>query len=360
MSASVFLGLFSIGTNSHFSGTAWSELCGSKALRLVHRSCCSWCGASSWLLQRRIRQGNLPLLHEGPAFGKWVEAFEFTVWYVLSPKWFHSISNFLTTLVNSCEYHVLAQGLLYCHEGWLESSSIPSQLSEKLPVQFDTSGCEISVQFLMGKTLGTSTIALKRNPSWFSKQLRMCDRCFASQAQSVPDPMNYKNFGSRKAWDLTTIRHESYLHLDHGKLSPWLCVSGFKVETMAWDLLHNVFLGTARDFVASSMKCMIMRGCYDSELTADQVLDYFDKKVRAMCSKHKFPGSIYFFFQNKPSVAGFQTFWLQHSKTHYPTMQGWIFQQSPWSTATIWKEMMTTLNFHPGLRVQLSKSLSGL
>lgn len=43
------------------------------------------------------------------------------------------------------------------------------------------------------------------------KQLRMCDRCLACQGKGAPKEMNYKNFSSTKAWDLTTIYHEGYV-----------------------------------------------------------------------------------------------------------------------------------------------------
>lgn len=117
----------------------------------------------------------------------------------------------------------------------------------------------------------------------------MCDRCLACQGKDAPDPMNYKNFSSRKAYDLTTINHDGYVHLDSSSLTPWLSVPGFNMETMMWDLLHNLYLGTARDFVASALKTLIQHGCYNflGETDMDTVLSYVDARIRKTCSKYK-------------------------------------------------------------------------
>ena len=119
--------------------------------------------------------------------------------------------------------------------------------------------------------------------------LRMCDRCLACQGKGAPDPMNYKNFSSRKAYDLTTINHDGYVHLDSSSLTPWLSVAGFNMETMMWDVLHNLYLGTARDFIASALKTLVLHGCYNflGETDMDTVLSYVDARIRKTCSKYK-------------------------------------------------------------------------
>ena len=129
--------------------------------------------------------------------------------------------------------------------------------------------------------------------------LRMCDRCLARQGKGAPLAMHYKNFSDNKAWPLTILSHEGYLHFDQFSLTPWLVVPGFKMETMTWDLLHNIYLGTARDLVGSGLKTLVMRGCYDyfgEGLDMDTILSHVDGKIRRDCSRYKFPA---FKFRNK-------------------------------------------------------------
>ena len=119
----------------------------------------------------------------------------------------------------------------------------------------------------------------------------MCDRCLARQGKDAPPAMNYKNFSDSKAWDLTVLSHQAYLHLDQFSLSPWRIVPGFKIETMTWDLLHNIYLGTARDLVGSGLKTLVMHGCYNNfgcDLDMDSLLSHVDAKIRKDCSSYKF------------------------------------------------------------------------
>lgn len=117
----------------------------------------------------------------------------------------------------------------------------------------------------------------------------MCDRCLAQQGKDATEPMYYKNFGDYKAWHLTAIHHDGYLNLDASSLTPWLAMEGFKTETVSYDLLHNIFLGTARDLIASGLKTLIMQGCYNfTGLTdLDAILSYVDAKIRKTCKDHR-------------------------------------------------------------------------
>ena len=120
----------------------------------------------------------------------------------------------------------------------------------------------------------------------------MCDRCLVQNAQKgkhVAPAMDYKNFSHSRAWDLTLITHEGYLELDQGRLSPWLAVEGFKIESMSWDLLHNVYLGTGRDLVGSGLKVLIQSGCYAGLGTddVDEILAHIHSCVRRACSTHR-------------------------------------------------------------------------
>lgn len=97
--------------------------------------------------------------------------------------------------------------------------------------------------------------------------------------------MNYRNLGTTAAWPLTCITHQMYLDMDSNSLSPWISVPGWKLETVAWDLMHNLYLGTGRDLVASSIRAMIDCGVFgDGEL--DDILDTVHFEMHKTCAEH--------------------------------------------------------------------------
>lgn len=122
--------------------------------------------------------------------------------------------------------------------------------------------------------------------------LRICGRCLAATGVRCPKEMDYRNFSPSKAWDLTVMDHNGYLCREHWSLSPWLCMPGFRLETVSFDLLHNIYLGTGRDLFASGLKTLIERGVYDytglSEM--DDILCHIQQRIHAKCKAHKLPG----------------------------------------------------------------------
>ena len=118
---------------------------------------------------------------------------------------------------------------------------------------------------------------------------RMCDRCLAGTGNACLKEMDYRNFGPSKSWDLTLIDHDGYLSREW-LVSPWLCMEGFQLETMSYDILHNVFLGTGRDLFASGVKTLVEKGVYDyTGLTGfDDILCHVEQRIFAKCKSHKF------------------------------------------------------------------------
>ena len=118
---------------------------------------------------------------------------------------------------------------------------------------------------------------------------RMCDRCLASQGTGCPVEMLYKNFSPTKAWDLTLIDRPGYVLRERLSLSPWLCMEGFQIERMSYDFLHNMYLGTGRDFFASGLKTLVEWGVYrDTGLTQlDDILCHIEHRIRAKCKERK-------------------------------------------------------------------------
>lgn len=72
--------------------------------------------------------------------------------------------------------------------------------------------------------------------------------------------MYYKNLHPDAPYKLSSISHEFYLVAERGNISPWAQVAGWRLETCVFDLLHNVFLGTARDTIASTWKALVLGG----------------------------------------------------------------------------------------------------
>lgn len=58
---------------------------------------------------------------------------------------------------------------------------------------------------------------------------------------------------------------------------------------MSFDLLHNIYLGTGRDLVASGMLTLIEQGVYDDTgLTElDDILCHIQQRIDAKCRAHK-------------------------------------------------------------------------
>lgn len=74
------------------------------------------------------------------------------------------------------------------------------------------------------------------------------------------------------------LDHETYLALE-AKPSDWTCVPGFRLETVMYDLTHNVFLGTARDLIGSAIRRLLDAGWFGS-------LDDAQANMFATCSEH--------------------------------------------------------------------------
>lgn len=119
---------------------------------------------------------------------------------------------------------------------------------------------------------------------------RICDRCMAQTGKYCTDALNYRNFGKDAAWPMTQINHETYLSLDARNLSPWSVVDGWRIETVGFDILHNLFLGTARDLIASSIRTFISYGVYPEfeGHDLDTILDFIHREMHQACAEHGF------------------------------------------------------------------------
>ena len=70
---------------------------------------------------------------------------------------------------------------------------------------------------------------------------------------NCPQALDYRNITETSAWQLTGITHSMYQQMDESSLSPWSKCTGFNFEMLTYDWMHSVYLGTARDLVASGI-----------------------------------------------------------------------------------------------------------
>lgn len=116
--------------------------------------------------------------------------------------------------------------------------------------------------------------------------LRMCDSCLAESGTKCDPSMHYKNFTPGAAWPLTMVTNDMY-HNMPGVLSPWRHLPGWTLESTSFDFMHNLFLGTGRDLVASAIKVLIRQGIY-SHVPAtdmDSILAFLQEEMICDCSK---------------------------------------------------------------------------
>lgn len=81
--------------------------------------------------------------------------------------------------------------------------------------------------------------------------MRFCDRCLADQGLHCHPGFDYRNVGPSEIWSLTKIDDGTYRRRDAHSPSPWNGMPGFHFHTIAFDFMHQVYLGTGRDLCAS-------------------------------------------------------------------------------------------------------------
>ena len=115
----------------------------------------------------------------------------------------------------------------------------------------------------------------------------MCERCKAVRpTTNQPDRLSYKDMSPVPPYAGTQISHEQYLSTA-GAVSPWVCVEGFSLGTVSFDLLHVLYLGTGRDHIASMLKYLQLRGYFYVEgETSEQFLKRISLEMRSDCREH--------------------------------------------------------------------------
>ena len=129
---------------------------------------------------------------------------------------------------------------------------------------------------------------------------QMCEQCFAiKNLPAQHSPLHFKDMWPDPGYAVATMDHELYLRMER-QPSPWLKVAGWRLETVTWDLLHNVFLGVARDLIASSLKALVLHGCFDvygGVADEDKTLKRITVEMRTYCKKHGTLSNVGCFFE---------------------------------------------------------------
>ena len=71
---------------------------------------------------------------------------------------------------------------------------------------------------------------------------------------------NFGNTSPTAGWRATIVTHETYIQSER-ILSPYLCIPGFRLETVFGDLLHDLYLGSAQQAIASGIIEFMEHNC---------------------------------------------------------------------------------------------------
>lgn len=124
-------------------------------------------------------------------------------------------------------------------------------------------------------------------------KIRLCDSCLASVGKGTHPSMSGRNYSPGAAWRWTRLNHAGYVDHESGELSPFLSIPGFQHGTISYDWMHNIYLGVARDLIASALKLMITKGIWGDVTNDDwdSVLAAIHFEMHQACAKQWSLGS---------------------------------------------------------------------
>lgn len=101
--------------------------------------------------------------------------------------------------------------------------------------------------------------------------------------------MNYKNMSENPPYELAVMDHGTYMATQC--VSEWSVIPGWHLHNCMYDVMHNLFLGTARDFIASSVRVLLEKGFFDKpgvERGSETMFQHITLGIHEMFRKHKF------------------------------------------------------------------------
>ena len=102
--------------------------------------------------------------------------------------------------------------------------------------------------------------------------------------------MNYKNMAADAPYRLSHLNHETYAAIAP-EVSPWSSIPGWRLENNVFDFMHNCFLGTGKDFLASAIRLLLERGAFDGfdcERSSDLMFARITIEIQDTYKQHGF------------------------------------------------------------------------
>ena len=119
---------------------------------------------------------------------------------------------------------------------------------------------------------------------------RMCDLCFAEKPNKKADwNMNFKNMSPNAPYQLAVMDHATYMAT--ATVSEWHVVPGWHLHNCVFDVMHNLFLGVGRDYIASSVRLLMEKGVFDEpgiERSSTEMFGRVTLGIHDMFKEHKF------------------------------------------------------------------------
>lgn len=118
----------------------------------------------------------------------------------------------------------------------------------------------------------------------------MCDLCFAEKPNKKADwNMNFKNMSPNAPYQLAVMDHATYMAT--ATVSEWHVVPGWHLHNCVFDVMHNLFLGVGRDYIASSVRLLMEKGVFDEpgmERSSTEMFGRVTLGIHDMFKEHKF------------------------------------------------------------------------
>ena len=111
---------------------------------------------------------------------------------------------------------------------------------------------------------------------------QICEGCLAERPNKNGDPiLTFKNFYGNAAHLLTNFSHDEYLRTT-AEHSPWEDMPGFHLKSIFRDPMHTIFLGTAKELLASCLGYWCRNGYVDGA-NLDEQLRGISAEQKACC-----------------------------------------------------------------------------
>ena len=112
----------------------------------------------------------------------------------------------------------------------------------------------------------------------------ICDSCMATRPHAN-EMLSFTHLGEDAACWMTEIHHDDYVRHEVD-LSPWMAMPGFRLETVFFDAMHIIWLGTARVLLASCLGVWHKLGVLGERSLAAN-LKAFSHEMKRRCKENK-------------------------------------------------------------------------